>query len=78
MKVFYAEDGVIGSRDMEWILESLNVLIGLFCWILAISNVAKSKKNDVSAVGNQIRNVGGCGWTEKYRERRYLPGKAVV
>ena len=38
----------------------------------------KVKKNDVSAVGNQIRNVGGGGWTSKYRERRYLLGKAVV
>ena len=43
MKVFYAEDGLLGSRDTEWILEALNVFIGLFCWILAMSNVAKSK-----------------------------------
>ena len=32
----------------------------------------------MSAIGNHIRNVGGGGWTSKYRERRYLSGKDVM
>ena len=28
--VFYAENGMLGARDSEWLQNALNVLIGLF------------------------------------------------
>ena len=43
MGVFYADYGLIGSCDPEWIQWSLNVIIGLFLQIGLMSNVAKYK-----------------------------------
>ena len=31
MRVFYADDGIIGSQETEWFQGSPNVLISLFC-----------------------------------------------
>ena len=28
--VFYADDGMVGSRDSEWLHHLMNVLVGLF------------------------------------------------
>ena len=28
--VFYADDGMVGSRDSEWLQHSMNILVGLF------------------------------------------------
>ena len=30
LEVFYADDGMVGSRDAEWIQHLMNVLVGLF------------------------------------------------
>ena len=41
--VFYAYDGILGSRDTEWLQISLNVLIRLFWQINLAANIAKLK-----------------------------------
>ena len=28
--VFYADDGMVGSRDSEWLQHLMNILVGLF------------------------------------------------
>ena len=43
MGIFYADDGMIGSRDTEWFQGAINVLIWLFRRIRFMANVAKSK-----------------------------------
>ena len=43
LEVLYAEDGIIGLRDPEWIQGGLNVLIVLLLRIGLIDYVAKSK-----------------------------------
>ena len=30
LRVFYAEDSMVGSRDPEWLQHAMNVLVGLF------------------------------------------------
>ena len=40
--IFYADDGLIGFRDPEWIQGDLNVLIGLLHRVGLMSNVTKS------------------------------------
>ena len=44
MGVFYADDGLIESRDSKWIQGSLNLLIGLFQWIGLMKNKLPSLK----------------------------------
>ena len=41
--LFYADDGMIGSRYPEWFQEAINVIIELFRRVGLMSNVAKSK-----------------------------------
>ena len=43
MGVFYADEGMIGSRDPEWLQGTINVLIGLFRRVILMTNVARSK-----------------------------------
>ena len=42
-----------------------------------MNNIAKSKTMTADG-GDTVGNVGVGGWMVKYRERRYLPGKASV
>ena len=42
MGVFYADDGMIGSRDMEWLQGAINFLVGIFRSVIMMANVAKS------------------------------------
>ena len=41
MRVFYADYGIIGYMDPEWLQWSSNVLIGLFRHIGLVDNIAK-------------------------------------
>ena len=41
--VFYANDGMVGSRDVEWIQHLMNVLVGLLRQYGLVSNIAKSR-----------------------------------
>ena len=41
--VFYADDGIIGSQDTEWLQGAFTVLIDLFLQIGLMANVTKSK-----------------------------------
>ena len=43
MGVFYADDGIIGSRDPEWLQGDKNVLFGIFRRFRLMTNVEKSK-----------------------------------
>ena len=43
MGVFCVEVGFIGSQDLGWLQEALNILISLFRRIGLMANVAKSK-----------------------------------
>ena len=77
MEVVYEDDGLIGSREPEWLQGSLNVLIGLFLRIGLMTNVANYKKNDVSSRDDLIENVRGSNGMNNYGERRCLPGEAT-
>ena len=39
---FYANDGMVGSRDPGWLQHSMNVLVGLFRWYGLAANAAQS------------------------------------
>ena len=41
--LFYAYDGMFGSRDPEWLHHLMNVLVGLFQRYALAANVAKSR-----------------------------------
>ena len=41
--VFYANYGMVGSRDPDWLQYSMNVLVGLFRRYGLASNVANSR-----------------------------------
>ena len=42
MRVFYADDGMVGSRELDWLKHAMNVLVGLFRRYSLATNVAKS------------------------------------
>ena len=42
MGVFYADDGMIGSRDPDLLQGAINVIIGLFRRVKIMANVTKS------------------------------------
>ena len=41
--MFYADYGLVGSRYLEWLQGSLNMLIGLLRQYRLVDNTAKSK-----------------------------------
>ena len=41
--VFYDEDGMVGSRDSDWLQNVMNVLVGLFRRYGMAANIAKSR-----------------------------------
>ena len=41
--VLYADDGLLGFWDPEWLQGAFNILIGLLLWIGLMYKVAKSK-----------------------------------
>ena len=43
MGVLYANDGMVGSQDTDWLQHSMNVLVGLFQHYGLTANVAKSR-----------------------------------
>ena len=43
MGMFYADDGIVVSRDPEWIQGAINVLIELFRKVILMANLEKSK-----------------------------------
>ena len=40
--VFYADNGMVGSRDSDWLQHAMNILVGLFRSYVLVANVAKS------------------------------------
>ena len=44
MGVFYDEDGMIRSHNLDWIYHAMNVLVGIFRSYGLEVNVAKSQK----------------------------------
>ena len=43
MGMLYADDSLVGSRDLDWLQGYLNVIIGLFRHYKLVANVANSK-----------------------------------
>ena len=41
--IFYADDGMVGSRDPDWMQHSMNVLVGLIQRYGLVSNINKSR-----------------------------------
>ena len=41
--VFYADNGMVGSRDLDWLQHAMNVLVGLFRRYGMAYNFAKSR-----------------------------------
>ena len=75
MGILYADDGHIGSLEPEWLKGSINVLIGLFCCIRLMANVAKYKmmicqpgtiRSEISEEAVGWRSIGKGS---AYRER---------
>ena len=52
MDVVYADDGMIGSRDPEWIQGAINVFNGLFRGVGVMANVSKS--NNINCQTGEI------------------------
>ena len=42
MGLFYADDEMIGLRDLEWLQNSINVLIVIFRRVSVVANIIKS------------------------------------
>ena len=42
LRVFYAGDGMVGSRDSDWLQHSMNIFIVLFRSYGLVANVSKS------------------------------------
>ena len=40
--VFYADDGMVGSQDLEWLQYLMKILVGLFQRYVLVANFAKS------------------------------------
>jgi hypothetical protein len=69
---FYANDGLNASRDLIWLQESFDVLIGLFEWIGLFMNAAKTKA--MKCIPGQIQE----GKTEEeYAEYKSLTDTAA-
>ena len=43
MGMFYEDEGIIGSREPQWIQGAINALIGLFIRVGLLVNVSKYK-----------------------------------
>ena len=42
LELFYADDGMVGSRDSDWLQNAMNALVGLFRRYVLAANVTKS------------------------------------
>ena len=40
---FYANEGMVGSRDPDWLQHSMNLLVNLFRWYGLAANAVKSR-----------------------------------
>ena len=41
--VLNANDSMVGSRDMDWLQNSMKVLVGHFQWYSLMANITKSR-----------------------------------
>ena len=81
MGVFYADDGMIGSRNPEWIQGDINVLIGVFIRVGLMENIAKYKTMNYQtgvihmgiSEGGFIQRSKGYGATYHECIRRRIP-----
>ena len=67
--VFYADDGMVVSRDADWLQHSMDVLVGLFQRYGLTANVAKSFT---------ITCQPGALWLVIYAESKALKCMGVV
>ena len=75
MGMFYADDGLVGSQDLEWLQGALNVLIVLFRWCGMVDNVSKSKAMKCQPGAIQFgmsEELVGRRATYKERQRRRI------
>ena len=77
MGMFYADYGMIGSRDLEWLQGVINVLIGLLRRVGLMSKISKSKtmtcQTGEICMGFQIRlSVGGTQERKAYTRSVYV------
>ena len=75
MGVFYTNNGIIGSQCPEWLQGELNLLIGLFCRIGHMENVANYKIMTCqpgaiwSEISEEVVGRRSTGKVDTYRER---------
>ena len=75
--VFYANDGMVGSRDSEWLQHLMNILVGLFKWYGLAANVAKSCTMTYrpisirSGMSEEAKDPKCTGVGDSYRMRLY-------
>ena len=54
----YANDFMVGSRDVEWLHHLIRVLVGLFWWYGLVANISKSQTMTFQPVALRL----GCLW----------------
>ena len=87
MGVFYADDGLIGSMDSEWIQGAINVFTGLFRRVRMMANVAKVNTTTfqpgeihtgISDEAFIMMSIGeGATYRERLRRRMRCPDYGV-
>ena len=78
---FYADDGMVGSRNPDWMKYKMNVLVELFRRYGLVSNAAKSHK--MTCEPRELRagiseeamalKCTGMGYSYRVRLRRRIP-----
>ena len=75
LEVFYADDGMVGSRDADWIKQSINILLGLLQRYGLAANVAKSRTMTCqsgalqSGTSAEVKDLKCTGVGDSYRVR---------
>ena len=73
--VFYADDGMVSSRDADWLQHAINVLVGLFIIYGPVANVANFTQDYMPARSITGRDVGGGRGAEMQACGRLVPSE---
>ena len=81
--VFYADDGMVGSKDAEWIKHLMNVLVGLFWWYYFAASANKYRmmtyqpdtlRSGISVEAKALKCTGvGYSYRVRLRRRIHFP-----
>ena len=77
MGFFYANNGMFGSHESDWLHHTMNVLVGLFRRYGVAANVANVTHNDIPARHFMGGDVGGGHGAEVHRGVRLIPSETM-